>query len=77
MTKKPRLSVNSFVFFVVFGAIAATGYDTWASEGQKLFGPRPDVLVIFAACCLVTELRPLRWLRRRWLIRFVTNGQME
>ena len=64
MTKKPRLSVNSFVFFVVFGAIAATGYDTWASEGQKLFGPRPDVLVIFAACCLVTELRPLRWLRR-------------
>jgi diguanylate cyclase (GGDEF)-like protein len=64
MTKKLRLSLNSFVLLVVLGAFAAVGYDTWASKGQSAFGTRPQVLAIFAVCCLVTELRPLRWLRR-------------
>jgi diguanylate cyclase (GGDEF)-like protein len=64
MTKKLRPSVNLFVVLVVGGALAGVTYDTWASEGQGIFGPRPAVLAMFATCCLVTELRPLRWLRR-------------
>ncbi len=64
MTRKVRLSVNRFVLLVVLGALAGVVYDTWASEGQKFFGPRPHVIAMFAICCLVTELRPLRWLRR-------------
>ncbi len=64
MTKKLRVSVNLFVLLVVLGALAGVLYDLWASRGQELFGPRPPVLAMFATCCLITELRPLRWLRR-------------
>lgn len=64
MTKtKSRLSLHSFIFLVGAAALLGGGYDAWVSRGQSLSGPRPDMLAIFAACCFVTELRPLRWLR--------------
>jgi diguanylate cyclase (GGDEF)-like protein len=62
MTKKQLFSVNFFVLFAVLGALGCIEFDAWASRGQGLLGPQPQVLAIFAACCLFTELRPLRWL---------------
>ena len=64
MTKKLRLSVNLFVLFVAVGALVGVVFDLWASRGHQLSGPRPQVLAMFAACCLVTDLWPLRRLRR-------------
>ena len=60
MTKKLRLSVNLFVLFVAVGALVGVVFDLWASRGHQLSGPRPQVLAMFAACCLVTDLRPRR-----------------
>jgi diguanylate cyclase (GGDEF)-like protein len=64
MTKKLRLSVNLFVLLVAVGALVGLVFDLWASRGHRLSGPRPAVLGIFAACCVVTDLWPLRRLRR-------------
>src|ERR1700683_258365 len=63
MMKKPRLTLNQFVFLIGLAALVGAGYDAWASRGQSLLGHHPEVPAIFAACCFVTELRPLRWLR--------------
>jgi diguanylate cyclase len=63
MTTKPRSSRNRFLFVVAFAALVCLGYDAWASQGRSLLGPHPVALALFAGCCLVTELRPLRWLR--------------
>ncbi len=62
MTKRQVVSVNIFVCLVVLGALCGVEYDSWASRGQDLLGPRPEILAVFAACCLFTEVRPLRWL---------------
>ncbi len=56
--------LSRFVLLVVLGALAGVVYDILVSDGQRVLGPRPQVLAMFALCCLVTELRPLRWLRR-------------
>lgn len=63
MTTKPRSSRNRFLFLIALAALTCLGYDTWASQGRALLGPHPVALGLFAGCCLVTELRPLRWLR--------------
>ncbi|MGD0808833.1 MAG: bifunctional diguanylate cyclase/phosphodiesterase [Acidimicrobiales bacterium] len=63
MTTKPRSSRNQFLFLLASAALACLGYDIWASQGRALLGPHPVALGMFAVCCLVTELRPLRWLR--------------
>src|ERR1700733_501660 len=63
MTKKPRLTLNQFVFLIALAALVGAGYDAWASRGQSPLGHHPEIPAIFAVCCLVTELRPLRWLR--------------
>ena len=62
MTKRQVVSVNIFVFLVVLTALCGVEYDSWASRGQSLLGPHPEILGIFAACCLFTEVRPLHWL---------------
>jgi len=62
MTKKQVVSVNIFVCLVVVAAVCGVGYDSFASRGQSLIGSHPAILAIFAACCLFTEVRPLRWL---------------
>ncbi len=62
MTRKQLFSVNLFVSSVVLGALGGFAYDAWASRGQGPLGPQPQILAVFAACCLFTELRPLRWL---------------
>ena len=62
MTKRQVVSVNIFVCLVVLAALCGVEYDSWASRGQGLLGPRPEILAIFGACCLFTEVRPLRWL---------------
>jgi diguanylate cyclase (GGDEF)-like protein len=62
MTKKQVVSVNIFVCLVVVTALCGAGYDSFASRGQSLVGSHPEILAIFAACCLFTEVRPLRWL---------------
>ena len=62
MTKKQVVSVNIFVCLVVVTALCGAGYDSFASRGQSMIGSHPEILAIFAACCLFTELRPLRWL---------------
>jgi diguanylate cyclase (GGDEF)-like protein len=63
MTTKPRSSRNRFLFLIALAALTCLGYDAWASQGRALLGPHPVALGLFAGCCLVTELRPLRWLR--------------
>ena len=63
MTTKPRSSRNRFLFLIALAALTCLGYDIWASQGRALLGPHPVALGLFAGCCLVTELRPLRWLR--------------
>ncbi|HTV10404.1 MAG TPA: bifunctional diguanylate cyclase/phosphodiesterase [Acidimicrobiales bacterium] len=63
MTSKLRPSRDLFIALVVFGATGGLGIDALASQGQRLFGQQPLALAIFALCCLVSELRPLRWLR--------------
>ncbi|MGO9660629.1 MAG: putative bifunctional diguanylate cyclase/phosphodiesterase [Acidimicrobiales bacterium] len=62
MTKRQVVSVNLFVSLIVLAGLCGAEYDVWASRGQGLLGPRPQILAIFGACCLFTELRPLRWL---------------
>jgi diguanylate cyclase (GGDEF)-like protein len=62
MTKKQVVSVNIFVCLVVVAALCGVAYDSWASRGQSPIGAHPGILAIFAACCLFTEVRPLRWL---------------
>jgi diguanylate cyclase len=63
MTTKPRSSRNRFISLVALAGLACLGFDAWASQGRALLGPRPLAVGLFAMCCLVTELRPLRWLR--------------
>jgi diguanylate cyclase (GGDEF)-like protein len=63
MTTKPRSSRNRFLILIALAALTCLGYDIWASQGRALLGPHPVALGLFAGCCLVTELRPLRWLR--------------
>ena len=63
MTTKPRSSRNRFLFLIALAALTCLGYDIWASQGRALLGPHPVAVGLFAGCCLVTELRPLRWLR--------------
>ncbi|MGA3220631.1 MAG: hypothetical protein ABSE77_16370 [Acidimicrobiales bacterium] len=58
MTKRQVVSVNLFVSLVVLTALCGAAYDAWASRGQGPLGPRPQILAIFGACCLFTELRP-------------------
>jgi hypothetical protein len=62
MTRKQVVSVNIFVCLVVVTALCGAEYDSWASRGQSLLGSHPGILAVFAACCLFTEVRPLRWL---------------
>src|SRR5579864_1463365 len=64
MTLRPRLSLNQFIHLVVAAAVVGLVYEGLTSRGQALLGPQPQLLAIFAGCCFVTELRPLRWLRR-------------
>jgi hypothetical protein len=61
---KPQQSLKSFVLLTAVFAVACAAFDVRVSLGQPVFGPRPQILAMFAVCCLVTELRPLRWLRR-------------
>ncbi|HUB71142.1 MAG TPA: EAL domain-containing protein [Acidimicrobiales bacterium] len=63
MTIKPRPSRDLFIFLVCTSALACLGFDAWLSRGYEFLGVRPVSLGIFGLCCLVTELRPLRWLR--------------
>jgi diguanylate cyclase (GGDEF)-like protein len=63
MTTKPRSSRNRFLILIALAALTCLGYDIWASQGRAWLGPHPVALGLFACCCMVTELRPLRWLR--------------
>lgn len=63
MLAKQHLTLGRFVLLTVIGAVTALAYDAWVSRAHSLLGPRPEILLILAACCLGTELRPLQWLR--------------
>jgi diguanylate cyclase (GGDEF)-like protein len=64
MTTKPRLTLNGFVLLVVVGAAGGLVFDALVTRTRPLLGPQPLILALFGVSCLVTELHPLRWLRR-------------
>lgn len=64
MKKHRRISLNLFICLVALGATAGLALDALSSQGEPLWGRHPVVLTVFAVSCLVTELHPLRWLRR-------------
>ncbi len=60
----PRhLTVNRLVAAVVATAVVAAVCDVALSHGYSLVGSDVGAFVVLAACCGVSELRPLRWLR--------------
>jgi diguanylate cyclase (GGDEF)-like protein len=59
-----RPSVNSFVALCAAGAVITLGLAGLAAGSAHLPGDQPRIFWLFSACALVTELRPLRWLRR-------------
>jgi diguanylate cyclase (GGDEF)-like protein len=63
MTSPRHPSLSLYIKLVAFAAVVGVGFDVWSSVRSPVFGPHPAEFAFFAACCLVTELRPLRWLR--------------
>ena len=57
----PRRRVLYYVGAVVALAAAGLTYDSFSS-GRYLFGHDPVAFWLFAACALLTEMLPLRWL---------------
>ena len=63
MTKLRKPSLEAFIGLVALAALAAACLDGLEWPGQGLFGPHPGIFALFAGLAMVTELRPLRWLR--------------
>jgi diguanylate cyclase (GGDEF)-like protein len=63
MTKSRRPSLNLFVALITAAALAAACFDGLAWSWHGPLGPHPAIFVTFACLAMVTELRPLRWLR--------------
>jgi len=63
MTSQRGRSLTIYIGGVALVAAVGLGLDVWGSTGSAIFGAHPAAFAIFTLCCLVTELRPLRWLR--------------
>ena len=59
------MPMRRLIVVVALASWALLGVDAWHSRGAPPWGPRPATFAVFAGCCLLTEIRPLLWLRHQ------------